>query len=87
MRFLIGEDIGLIRRVPTPGEGGLMERSAPAGGGHPHRRGRDRRLRHRRFAMSAGRLVVEMMTINFSLQAYDQLVQNAAKDRYCSAAR
>src|ERR1700716_440923 len=33
-------------------------------------------------AMSGLRPVVEMMTINFSLQAYDQVVQNAAKIRY-----
>ena len=33
-------------------------------------------------AMSGLRPVVEMMTINFSLQAYDQIVQNAAKVRY-----
>jgi pyruvate dehydrogenase E1 component subunit beta len=33
-------------------------------------------------AMSGLRPVVEMMTINFSLQAYDQIVQNAAKIRY-----
>jgi len=33
-------------------------------------------------AMSGLRPVVEMMTINFSLLAYDQIVQNAAKIRY-----
>src|SRR5947208_12669611 len=33
-------------------------------------------------AMTGLRPVVEMMTINFSLQAYDQIVQNAAKIRY-----
>jgi pyruvate dehydrogenase E1 component subunit beta len=33
-------------------------------------------------AMSGLRPVVEMMTINFSLLAYDQVVQNAAKIRY-----
>ncbi len=33
-------------------------------------------------AMTGLRPVVEMMTINFSLLAYDQIVQNAAKARY-----
>ena len=33
-------------------------------------------------AMSGLRPVVEMMTVNFSLLAYDQIVQNAAKIRY-----
>src|SRR5207249_6671254 len=33
-------------------------------------------------AMTGLRPVVEMMTINFSLLAYDQIVQNAAKIRY-----
>src|SRR5438309_10893107 len=33
-------------------------------------------------AMTGLRPVVEMMTVNFSLLAYDQVVQNAAKIRY-----
>ena len=79
--FLIGEDIGLFGgadRVPE----GLLDRFGPM-------RVVDAPIAEEIIvgcaigaAMSGLRPVVEMMTINFSLLAYDQIVQNAAKIRY-----
>jgi pyruvate dehydrogenase E1 component beta subunit len=79
--FLIGEDIGVFGGAYRVTEG-LLDRFGPM-------RVVDAPIAEEVIAgtaigaaMSGLRPVVEMMTINFSLQAYDQIVQNAAKIRY-----
>ena len=79
--FLIGEDIGLFGGAYRVTEG-LLDRFGPM-------RVVDAPIAEEIIvgcaigaAMSGLRPVVEMMTINFSLLAYDQIVQNAAKIRY-----
>jgi pyruvate dehydrogenase E1 component beta subunit len=79
--FLIGEDIGLFGGAYRVTEG-LLDRYGPM-------RVVDAPIAEEVIAgcaigaaMSGLRPVVEMMTINFSLLAYDQIVQNAAKIRY-----
>ncbi|TMC01533.1 MAG: alpha-ketoacid dehydrogenase subunit beta [Chloroflexi bacterium] len=79
--FLIGEDIGVFGGAYRVTEG-LLDRFGPM-------RVVDTPIAEEVIAgtaigaaMSGLRPVVEMMTINFSLQAYDQIVQNAAKIRY-----
>jgi pyruvate dehydrogenase E1 component beta subunit len=79
--FLIGEDIGVFGGAYRITEG-LLDRFGPM-------RVVDAPIAEEVIAgcaigaaMSGLRPVVEMMTINFSLLAYDQVVQNAAKIRY-----
>ena len=79
--FLIGEDIGMFGGAYRVTEG-LLDRYGPM-------RVVDAPIAEEVIvgtaigaAMSGLRPVVEMMTINFSLLAYDQVVQNAAKIRY-----
>ncbi len=79
--FLIGEDIGVFGGAYRVTEG-LLERFGA-------KRVVDAPIAEEVIvgcaigaAMSGLRPVVEMMTINFSLLAYDQIVQNAAKIRY-----
>jgi pyruvate dehydrogenase E1 component beta subunit len=79
--FLIGEDIGVFGGAYRITEG-LLDRFGPM-------RVVDAPIAEEVIAgcaigaaMSGLRPVVEMMTINFSLLAYDQIVQNAAKIRY-----
>jgi pyruvate dehydrogenase E1 component beta subunit len=79
--FLIGEDIGVFGGAYRVTEG-LLDRFGPM-------RVVDAPIAEEVIAgcaigaaMSGLRPVVEMMTINFSLLAYDQVVQNAAKIRY-----
>jgi pyruvate dehydrogenase E1 component beta subunit len=79
--FLIGEDIGVFGGAYRITEG-LLEKFGPM-------RVVDAPIAEEVIAgcaigaaMSGLRPVVEMMTINFSLLAYDQIVQNAAKVRY-----
>ena len=79
--FLIGEDIGVFGGAYRVTDG-LLDRFGPM-------RVVDTPIAEEVIvgcaigaAMSGLRPVVEMMTINFSLLAYDQIVQNAAKIRY-----
>jgi pyruvate dehydrogenase E1 component subunit beta len=79
--YLIGEDIGLFGGAYRVTEG-LQQK-------YGERRVVDAPIAEEVIvgsaigaAMSGLRPVVEMMTINFSLLAYDQIVQNAAKIRY-----
>jgi len=79
--FCIGEDIGVFGGAYRVTEG-LLDRFGPM-------RVVDAPIAEEVIvgcaigaAMSGLRPVVEMMTINFSLLAYDQIVQNAAKIRY-----
>ncbi|HKF79117.1 MAG TPA: alpha-ketoacid dehydrogenase subunit beta, partial [Candidatus Dormibacteraeota bacterium] len=79
--FLIGEDIGVFGGAYRITEG-LLDRFGPM-------RVVDAPIAEEVIvgcaigaAMSGLRPVVEMMTINFSLLAYDQIVQNAAKIHY-----
>jgi len=79
--FLIGEDIGLFGGAYRITEG-LLDRFG-------EKRVVDAPIAEEVIvgsaigaAMAGLRPVVEMMTINFSLLAYDQIVQNAAKIRY-----
>src|SRR5437588_3830599 len=79
--YLIGEDIGLFGGAYRVTEG-LQEK-------YGERRVVDAPIAEEVIvgsaigaAMSGLRPVVEMMTINFALLAYDQIVQNAAKIRY-----
>jgi len=79
--FLIGEDIGVFGGAYRITEG-LLDRFGPM-------RVVDAPIAEEVIvgcaigaAMSGLRPVVEMMTINFSLLAYDQIVQNAAKVHY-----
>jgi pyruvate dehydrogenase E1 component beta subunit len=79
--FLLGEEIGLFEgsyRVTA----GLLEK-------YGERRVRDTPISEEGFvgaaigaAMAGGRPVVEIMTVNFSLLAMDQIVNNAAKIQY-----
>jgi pyruvate dehydrogenase E1 component beta subunit len=79
--FVLGEEVGLFEgsyRVTA----GLMERFGEA-------RVRDTPISEEGFtgaaigaAMAGGRPVVEIMTVNFSLLAMDQIVNNAAKIQY-----
>jgi pyruvate dehydrogenase E1 component beta subunit len=79
--FVLGEEVGLFEgsyRVTA----GLMEEFGEA-------RVRDTPISEEGFtgaaigaAMAGGRPVVEIMTVNFSLLAMDQIVNNAAKIRY-----
>ena len=79
--FLLGEEVGLFEgsyRVTA----GLMEEFG-------EQRVRDTPISEEGFvgaaigaAMAGGRPVVEIMTVNFSLLAMDQIVNNAAKVRY-----
>jgi pyruvate dehydrogenase E1 component subunit beta len=79
--FLLGEEIGLFQGSYRVTEGLLEEFGAE--------RVRDTPISEEGFvgaaigsAMSGGRPVVEIMTVNFSLLAMDQIVNNAAKIRY-----
>jgi pyruvate dehydrogenase E1 component beta subunit len=79
--FLIGEDIGLFGGAYRVTEG-LLDRFGPM-------RVVDAPIAEEVIvgcgigaAMSGLRPVVEMMTVNFSLIAFDQIVQNAAKVHY-----
>jgi pyruvate dehydrogenase E1 component beta subunit len=79
--YLLGEEVGLFEgsyRVTA----GLMEK-------YGERRVRDTPISEEGFvgaaigsAMTGGRPVVEIMTVNFSLLAFDQIVNNAAKIQY-----
>jgi pyruvate dehydrogenase E1 component beta subunit len=79
--FLLGEEVGVFQgsyRVTA----GLLEEFGPE-------RVRDTPISEEGFvgaaigaAMAGGRPVVEIMTVNFSLLAMDQIVNNAAKIRY-----
>jgi pyruvate dehydrogenase E1 component beta subunit len=79
--FLLGEEVGLFEgsyRVTA----GLMEEFG-------EQRVRDTPISEEGFvgaavgaAMAGGRPVIEIMTVNFSLLAMDQIVNNAAKVRY-----
>src|ERR1700737_3299861 len=79
--FLIGEDIGVFGGAYRVTEG-LLDRFGPM-------RVVDAPIAEEVIvgcgigaAMTGLRPVVEMMTINFSLVAFDQIVQNAAKVHY-----
>ncbi|HEV2953932.1 MAG TPA: alpha-ketoacid dehydrogenase subunit beta [Candidatus Dormibacteraeota bacterium] len=79
--FVMGEDIGVFGGAYRVTEG-LLEKFGPM-------RVVDTPIAEEGFvgtaigaAMSGLRPVVELMTVNFSLVAYDQIVQNAAKIRY-----
>jgi pyruvate dehydrogenase E1 component beta subunit len=79
--YLIGEDIGVFGGAYRVTEG-LLDRFGPM-------RVVDAPIAEEVIvgcaigsAMSGLRPVVEMMTVNFSLVAFDQIVQNAAKIRY-----
>jgi pyruvate dehydrogenase E1 component beta subunit len=79
--FLLGEEIGLFEG-PYRVTAGLLEEFGEA-------RVRDTPISEEGFvgaaigaAMAGGRPVVEVMTVNFSLLAMDQIVNNAAKVRY-----
>src|SRR5438445_102799 len=79
--FLIGEDIGIFGGAYRVTEG-LLDRFGP-------QRVVDAPIAEEAIvgtaigaAMLGLRPVVELMTINFSLIAYDQIVNNAAKIRY-----
>ena len=76
--FLMGEDVGADGgsfAVSLGLAGGVRAGADP---GHPAVRVRVRRRRHRRRPRRDASSIAEIMTVNFSLLALDQLVNNAA---------
>jgi pyruvate/2-oxoglutarate/acetoin dehydrogenase E1 component len=80
----MGEDVGRYGGCYAVSKG-LLEEFGPSASATRRCPSRLRRRRHRRGA-GGMRPIVEIMTVNFSLLALDQIVNNAATLRTCRAA-
>ena len=82
--FLMGEDVGRYGGAYAVSHGLLEEFGPERVRDTPALRVDLRRRRHRRRARAACGPIVEVMTVNFSLLALDQIVNNAATLRHMS---
>ncbi len=81
--FLMGEEVAEYQGAYKVSQGLLEEFGAEARHRHADHRARLRRARRRR-GLRGLRPIVEFMTLNFAMQAIDQIINSAAKTRYMS---